>query len=75
MQLSSPDMPEAGSALFVSIIQVAIALGSLAGGGVVDTVGVPADFWFGSFLGLAGLSVIASFGIKNKKVSHSKNPF
>jgi predicted MFS family arabinose efflux permease len=56
------------------MIQVAIALSSLTGGEVVDTVGVPADFWFGSFLGLAGLGVIASFGIKNKKVSHSKNP-
>jgi predicted MFS family arabinose efflux permease len=74
MQLSTPDLPEAGSALFVSMIQVAIALSSLTGGEVVDTVGVPADFWFGSFLGLAGLGVIASFGIKNKKVSHSKNP-
>ena len=66
MQLSSPDLPEAGSALFVSIIQVAIALGSLTGGMVVDRVGVPADFWFGSFLALAGLSAIASFGIKNR---------
>jgi predicted MFS family arabinose efflux permease len=74
MQLSTPDLPEAGSALFVSMIQVAIALSSLTGGEVVDTVGVPADFWFGSFLGLAGLGVIASFGIKNKKVSYSKNP-
>ncbi|MDB5763636.1 MAG: Sugar efflux transporter [Herminiimonas sp.] len=74
MQSSSPDLPEAGSALFVSIIQVAIALGSLAGGAVVDTIGVPADFWFGSCLGLAGLGAIASFGIKNKKVSYSKNP-
>jgi predicted MFS family arabinose efflux permease len=74
MQLSTPDLPEAGSALFVSMIQVAIALSSLTGGEVVDTVGVPADFLFGSFLGLAGLGVIASFGIKNKKVSHSKNP-
>jgi predicted MFS family arabinose efflux permease len=66
MQLSSPDLPEAGSALFVSIIQVAIAVGSLTGGMVVDRVGVPADFWFGSFLALAGLSAIASFGVKNR---------
>jgi hypothetical protein len=33
---------------------------------VVDRVGVPADFWFGSFLALAGLSAIASFGVKNR---------
>jgi predicted MFS family arabinose efflux permease len=65
MQLSTPDLPEAGSALFVSIIQVAIAVGSLVGGAVVDAVGVPADFWFSSFLGLAGLAAIVSFGMKN----------
>jgi predicted MFS family arabinose efflux permease len=67
MQLSVPDMPEAGSALFISIIQVAIALGSLAGGALVDKVGVPVDFWFGSILALSGLSAIASFRIKNEK--------
>jgi predicted MFS family arabinose efflux permease len=63
MQLSVPDMPEAGSALFIGIIQVAIALGSLAGGAVVDHVGVPVDFWLGSVLALSGLAAIASFGI------------
>jgi predicted MFS family arabinose efflux permease len=70
MQLSSPDLPEAGSALFVSIIQVAIAVGSFAGGTMVDRFGVPADFWFGSALGLAGLAAIASFGIDNRQVRH-----
>jgi predicted MFS family arabinose efflux permease len=60
MQLSAPDLPEAGSALFVSIIQVAIALGSFVGGVVVDMAGVPADFLLGSFLALAGLGAIAS---------------
>jgi len=63
MQLAVPDMPEAGSALFIGIIQVAIALGSLAGGAVVDHVGVPVDFWLGSVLALSGLAAIASFGM------------
>jgi predicted MFS family arabinose efflux permease len=67
MQKSSPDLPEAGSALFVSIIQVAIAVGSYTGGVVVDAVGVPADFRLGSVLALAGLVVIASFGMKARK--------
>ncbi|MDB5775864.1 MAG: Sugar efflux transporter [Herbaspirillum sp.] len=66
MQLSAPDMPEAVTALFISIIQVAIALGSLAGGAVVDNVGVPVDFWFGSVLALAGLGAIVRFRIKNE---------
>jgi predicted MFS family arabinose efflux permease len=67
MQQSVPDMPEAGSALFISIIQVAIALGSLAGGSLVDKVGVPMDFRFGSILALSGLGAIVSFRIKNEK--------
>jgi predicted MFS family arabinose efflux permease len=62
MQLATPDLPEAGSALFVGIIQVAIAVGSSIGGTVVDRVGIPADFWFGSTLALLGLAAIASFG-------------
>lgn len=53
---------EAGSALFVSIIQVAIALGSLFGGVVVDHVGISAYFLFGSGLALLGLAALASFG-------------
>jgi predicted MFS family arabinose efflux permease len=69
MQLSAPDLPEAGSALFVSIIQVAIALGSFVGGVVVDMAGVPADFLLGGFLALAGLGAIASFGKKTSRLA------
>lgn len=69
MQRAAPDLPEAGSALFVGIIQVAIALGSFIGGTVVDTIGIPADFWFGSFLALVGLAAIAHFGAKNENVN------
>jgi predicted MFS family arabinose efflux permease len=62
MQNATADLPEAGSALFVGIIQVAIAVGSSAGGMIVDRVGIPADFWLGSALALLGLAAIASFG-------------
>ncbi|MEW9585893.1 MULTISPECIES: MFS transporter [Paraburkholderia] len=66
MQLATPDLPEAGSALFVGIIQVAIAVGSSIGGTVVDRVGISADFWFGGVLALLGLAAIASFGATEK---------
>jgi predicted MFS family arabinose efflux permease len=62
IQRAIPDLPEAGSALFVSIIQVAIAAGSLVGGTIVDSVGIPPDFLLGSALALLGLAALASFG-------------
>jgi predicted MFS family arabinose efflux permease len=68
IQRATPDSPEAGSALFVSIIQVAIALGSLVGGMVVDHVGISADFLLGSGLALLGLAALASFGRSERKV-------
>ncbi|HEX7907839.1 MAG TPA: MFS transporter [Paraburkholderia sp.] len=68
IQRATPDSPEAGSALFVSIIQVAIALGSLVGGVVVDRVGMSADFLLGSGLALLGLAVLASFGRSEQAV-------
>jgi predicted MFS family arabinose efflux permease len=69
MQLASPDLPEAGSALFVGIIQVAIASGSFVGGAVVDSVGVLMDFRLGGVLALAGLGAILSFGMKSEKAN------
>ncbi|MGF6770451.1 putative MFS family arabinose efflux permease [Paraburkholderia sp. GAS199] len=71
IQRATPDAPEAGSALFVSIIQVAIALGSLVGGVVVDHVGISADFLLGSSLGLLGLAALASFGRVEREAARS----
>jgi len=68
LQLSSPDLPEAGSALFVSIVQVAIAVGSSTGGVVVDSLGIPSTLWLGGILAVASLAVIVSFGINNQKL-------
>ncbi|NPT37327.1 MFS transporter [Paraburkholderia xenovorans] len=69
IQRATPDSPEAGSALFVSIIQVAIAVGSLVGGVVVDHVGISADFLLGSGLALLGLAALASFGRSEQPVA------
>jgi predicted MFS family arabinose efflux permease len=65
MQEAAPDLPEAGSALFVGIIQVAIAVGSSVGGTIVDHAGIPVDFWFGSVLAILGLVTLASFRSRN----------
>ncbi len=57
IQRGTADLPEAGSAMFVSVIQVAIAVGSAVGGTIVDRAGVHADFTLG--LGLALLGLVA----------------
>jgi predicted MFS family arabinose efflux permease len=54
--------PEAGTALLVSTLNVAIAVGTSVGGGIVDTVGVPAAFWFGGALLAAALLTVAILG-------------
>lgn len=68
IQRATPDLPEAGSALFISVIQVAIAVGSLAGGVIVDHVGIPADFLLGSALALLGLAAVMSLGTREQRV-------
>lgn len=55
MLKSLPDSPEAGQALMVSFFQIAISLGALIGGLVVDDFGVG-----GSLLLGGGLSVLAA---------------
>jgi predicted MFS family arabinose efflux permease len=69
VQRATPQSPEAGSALFVSIIQVAIAVGSLVGGVVVDHVGISADFLLGGALALSGLAALVSFGRSGQSAS------
>lgn len=58
IQRGTADLPEAGSAMFVSIIQVAIALGSAVGGSIVDRAGVHTDFMLGLGLAVLGLVVL-----------------
>lgn len=58
IQRDTMDLPEAGSAMFVSVIQVAIAMGSAVGGTIVDRAGVHADFLLGLALALLGLAAL-----------------
>lgn len=74
IQKSTSDLPEAGSALFVGIIQVAIAVGSSLGGGVVDRVGIPADFELGAVLALVGLAILGSFLTPQKDTGSTSAP-
>jgi hypothetical protein len=39
---------------------------------VVDQVGIPADFWFGSALALLGLAAVACFGATVKTSANAK---
>ncbi|MBN3834441.1 MFS transporter [Burkholderia sp. Ac-20344] len=64
MQLTSPHRPEAGSSMFVSTVQIAIALGSLGGGAVVDHLGIASTMRFGGALALLSLFVIVTFSTR-----------
>ena len=65
LQLSSPDLPEAGSALFVGMVQVAIAVGSFSGGQAADNFGISLTMCLGGALGLLGLFTAISFGVRS----------
>ena len=60
IQRATPDLPEAGSAMFVGIIQVAIAVGSSVGGTIVDRAGIATDFRFGAVLAILGIVAIST---------------
>lgn len=64
MQFTSPDRPEAGSSMFVSTVQIAIALGSLGGGAVVDHLGIASTMRFGGVLAALSLLVIMTFSTR-----------
>jgi predicted MFS family arabinose efflux permease len=71
MQLTSPQLPEASSAMLVTTFQIAIASGSLFGGLMVDHAGVPSALWLGAGIGLLGLAVMLSFGIQKTPIAQS----
>jgi predicted MFS family arabinose efflux permease len=68
IQRGTADLPEAGSAMFVSIIQVAIAVGSAVGGTIVDRAGVRADFTLGLGLALLGLVILQRLAAMERSV-------
>jgi predicted MFS family arabinose efflux permease len=62
MMSAAPGAPEGGSALLVSVFQLALALGSLAGGLAVDTLGIASAMWGGSLLAVATTLTVWFFG-------------
>lgn len=68
MQLTSPKLPEASSAMLVTTFQVAIASGSLLGGMIVDGYGIAPALFFGAVLGVLGLSTMATFGLGHTRL-------
>ncbi|MFM0168408.1 MFS transporter [Paraburkholderia sediminicola] len=70
MQWSSPDRPEAGSSMFVSTVQTSIALGSLAGGAVVDHLSIASTMHFGGLLAVLSLLVIMTFSTRHASLKH-----
>ncbi|MHC8320840.1 MFS transporter [Pseudomonas sp. GB2N2] len=71
MQLTSPQLPEASSAMLVTMFQVAIASGSLFGGLMVDHQGVPSALWLGAGIGLLGLALMLSFGVGKTPIAET----
>lgn len=58
-KLSASQLPEAVSALFVSTVQLSIALSLLAAAATVASVGLPANFWLGATLAAFGLLLVS----------------
>jgi predicted MFS family arabinose efflux permease len=69
IQNGTADLPEAGSAMFVSVIQVAIALGSAVGGAIVDQAGVHADLIVGCALAVFGLLTLQRLAAMGRPAS------
>lgn len=68
MQLTSPQLPEASSAMLVTTFQIAIASGSLLGGMIVDGYGIEPTLFFGAVLGGLGLVAMAAFGLGHDRL-------
>lgn len=62
MTKAAPDVQEGGMALFVANFQISIALGSLAGGLMVDAQGLANAMTFGGLVALLAIVTIARFG-------------
>jgi predicted MFS family arabinose efflux permease len=63
MMSAVPDVPEAAAAALVTVFQLSIAGGALAGGLIVDTSGLRADFIVAGALGLAS----AAYGLARRR--------
>jgi predicted MFS family arabinose efflux permease len=63
MVAATPKGAEAGLAMFVTTLQVALAVGSTVGGIVVTASGVAVDFGFAAVLALLGTVVLVALGL------------
>ncbi|WP_295999193.1 MFS transporter [Rugamonas sp.] len=64
MAKAATDVPEGGMALFVANFQISIALGSLAGGLIIDMSGIAGAMYFGA--GIAALSALLLVALGKK---------
>lgn len=67
MATAAPAELEAGQAVFVATIQVALAVGSVVGGIVVGASGITADFRFAAVLALVGTAALAVLGLRSAR--------
>lgn len=63
MVAATPQGAEAGLAMFVTTLQVALAVGSTVGGIVVTASGIAVDFGLAAVLALLGTAVLALLGL------------
>ncbi|MEF2976702.1 MFS transporter [Subtercola sp. YIM 133946] len=61
---ASPSGAESGLALFVTTIQLSIAVGSIAGGVAVSSLGIAADFWVSGAIAVIGAVVLIGLGLR-----------
>jgi predicted MFS family arabinose efflux permease len=65
VQETSTQAPEAGSAMYVSTVQLAIAVGSASSALAVANFGLRASFMLGAALAIAGISLLIAAERKN----------
>lgn len=61
MYKAAPDHPEAGQALLVSVVQIALSSGAAVGGRIVDWYGLPATMNFGGIMMWLGAGLVLLF--------------
>jgi len=64
---ATPEGAEAGLAMFVTTIQVALAVGSTLGGVAVSVSGLAADFGFAAVVALLGSAVLVLLGVRSTR--------
>jgi predicted MFS family arabinose efflux permease len=67
MATATPSGAEAGLAMFVTTLQVALAVGSTIGGVAVSLAGIAPDFALAAAIALAGTVVLVSIGLRSSR--------